>query len=149
MAALLFDDDGEFRGPSDTCGDLLFVQTMRLETSWRGYGIGARRPYGDQTDVAGLLALDGLISSLPAFTMSSVIMSPSGMTQDAPAGFDTDAALRLRHVKDSASRLKRYYGLLGFKDYKAKHAAKDSMECIGLWTGYVLPRIETVVPHLF
>ena len=104
---------------------------------------------GDQPTLTGLLALDGLINSLPAFTMSTVVLAPSGMTADAPVGVADDEAARLRYFEDSARRLTRYYALLGFSVYKADKVSKDTPELLGMWTGFVQPAIESIVPHLF
>ena len=81
--------------------------------------------------------------------MSSVVLSPTGLTQDAPDGIAEDVNLRERYLADSERRLTAYFELLGLKAHNAKRRDKNSMQFLWMWTGYNLPRIEDVVPHLF
>lgn len=111
-------------------GDILVVNTMRLESKFRGYGIG-------------LLALDKLVEHVarasPEWKMEGLIgLTPSALTQDM-----ADPA-RHRKVQD---KLVRYYGLFGLK--LLAEETKRHCTFVGLWVGYSRPKIRTVVPHLF
>ncbi|KZP34706.1 hypothetical protein FIBSPDRAFT_881191 [Athelia psychrophila] len=112
-------------------GDILYLNEIRLQPEWRGYGIG-------------LLAIHGLLGLMPSFEMDAVILCPAGLTRD------TD---NKNHVAVQR-KLKDYYSLLGFHDWSSPPSGTTLM---GIWTGAVQPSIERasrdptliVVPHLF
>ncbi|KAJ6458666.1 hypothetical protein C8R47DRAFT_1163006 [Mycena vitilis] len=104
-------------------GDMLYINSVRLEPKWRGYGIG-------------LLALNGLAGLLPSFEMDIIILSPVGLNREE--GYDRTLA------KD---KLTQYYAKLGFEMWHDK--SDTQLPFMGTWTGYVRPDIENVVPHLF
>lgn len=93
-----------------------------------------------------MLALDGLITSIPSFDMASVIMSPASMTRDVPESVADGPELRRWH-DNAVQRLTRYYGLMGFGRYGPRSDSR--CELLGFWFGRIRAPIETVVPHLF
>ncbi|KAJ6448844.1 hypothetical protein C8R47DRAFT_1081602 [Mycena vitilis] len=100
-------------------GDILYIDSIRLEPKWRGYGIG-------------LLALDGLTGLLPSFEMDSILLSPVGLNREEE--YDRTVA------KD---KLTQYFGKLGFKMWHDK--PNTDLPFMGTWTGYIRPSIENVI----
>lgn len=49
-------------------------------------------------------------------------------------------------AKAAQAKLEEYWSLLGFKSWATGASGRLYL---GMWTGYVLPRIEDVCPHLF
>ncbi|KAJ6616127.1 hypothetical protein B0H10DRAFT_1949339 [Mycena sp. CBHHK59/15] len=91
MYSILFDEEGEPKDPSlEEClrtpffyvavpvpsvnsgiteGDIMYLDSIEIEPSFRGYGIG-------------LLAFDGLRGIFPSFEMDVILLNPAGLTSE-------------------------------------------------------------------
>ncbi|KZP34696.1 hypothetical protein FIBSPDRAFT_924124 [Athelia psychrophila] len=72
MYAAFYDNDDNPRDwemGEELQGDILYLNEIRLQPEWRGYGIG-------------LLAIHGLLGLMPSFEMDAVILCPAGLTRD-------------------------------------------------------------------
>ena len=105
--------------PEEYCnGDILLTNEVRLIEQAHGYGVG-------------LLAVDGVLNSLPSLNEGLVVLDPSGLTMDKKAGFDHKATedklikcwglLDLRYTQESARDTRRSWpGGLGTRDHRLK-----------------------------
>lgn len=109
-------------------GDILMVETVRLEPQHRGYGIG-------------LLALDLLVQHVkrewPAFASEGlIVLDPSGLNRDMePSDHEV--------VQE---KLVRFWGLLGLEVLARERRRHCTF--VGCWMGYERPDVGVVVPHL-
>ena len=111
--------------PEGFCsGDLLLINEVRIAEQYRGYGVG-------------LLAVDGLISSLPSFNEGLVVLDPSGLSMDKKEGFDHKA---------TQDKLIKYWGLIGLEVHARE--CEEHPTFMAWWAGHMRPSIEDVVPHL-
>lgn len=110
-------------------GDVLMVNTIRLQSRFRGYGIG-------------LLALDRLVKHV---AQASPEWKREGLIALDPSGLTHEMAHMNIHEK-LQDKLIRYYELFGLKML----VQETSRHCtfVGLWMGFARPEIRTVVPHL-
>ena len=111
-------------------GDILMVNTIRLESRYRGYGIG-------------LLALDILVEHIaqvsPAWTGEGLlVLDPSGMR-----GYMESAD----HHEVVQDKLIQYYSLFGLEVLARE--ARNHSAFLGQCMIYKRPEIRMVVPHLF
>ena len=152
MMASLFGDDGKPKMDTNEAlvqGDTLYIIKVVLEKRYRGYGVG-------------LLAVDGLISSLPSFDRDNVILTPASLQRtlereasrwnrddaDVPtteASNELETQLSLSH-EQIEKKLIDYWSLLGFQVWSK--ADDDCCTLMGMWTGDSRPSIEDVMPHL-
>jgi hypothetical protein len=116
--------------PTDyNSGDILMVNTIRLDPRFRGYGIG-------------LLAIERLVEfvarAFPEWRLEGMIfLEPSGMTSDVVQGSNHG---------DIQEKLIRYYGLLGLEVLVRE--TRRHCTFVGQWMGYKRPGVDEVVPHL-
>jgi len=111
--------------PEEYCnGDILLTNEVRLIEQAHGYGVG-------------LLAVDGVLNSLPSLNEGLVVLDPSGLTMDKKAGFDHKA---------TQDKLIKCWGLLGLEVHARK--CKRHPTFMAWWAGHTRPSIEDVVPHL-
>ncbi|KAF5338246.1 hypothetical protein D9758_012832 [Tetrapyrgos nigripes] len=133
MASKLFDERGKYQDESLSGadeGDILYIQEVYVEPKWRGYGIG-------------LLALRGLIDTMPSFEMDKVLLDPAPMSISSNNA--EEGCYPSRPLKETINALTKHWGLLGFK----RVSKKQDVNYMETWTGRIKPPIEDVVPHLF
>jgi hypothetical protein len=111
-------------------GDVLMVETVRLEPRYRGYGIG-------------LLAVDELVKHVePASSRWSdeglIVLDPSGLTSDLAQG---------RSHEEIQEKLIRYWQMLGL--WVLVRERKRHCTFVGHWMGDQRPDSTAIVPHLF
>ncbi|KAJ7291506.1 hypothetical protein C8J57DRAFT_217550 [Mycena rebaudengoi] len=129
MYSILFDEEGEPRDSFEEQlqGDILYLDSIEIEPRFRGYGIG-------------LLALDGLRGIFPSFEMDVILLNPAGLTSEVVG----DPGSANHNVVQK--KLIAYWSLLGMAVWAPP---ESDFKLMGMWTGYRLPHIEEVVPHLF
>ncbi|KAJ6544974.1 hypothetical protein DFH09DRAFT_1367601 [Mycena vulgaris] len=129
MYSVLFDDEGEPKNPEleeYLQGDIMYLDSIEIEPSFRGYGIG-------------LLAFEGLRGIFPSFEMDVVLLNPAGLTSELEKNPGTSHEVVQK-------KLIAYWSLLGMSVWAPE---KSDFKLMGMWTGLRLPPIEEVVPHLF
>jgi len=110
-------------------GDVLMVNTIRLDPQFRGYGIG-------------LLALDKLVeyvarASLEWRLEGMIVLCPSGLTSDMVQGSEHETV---------QEKLIQYYRLFGLEVLVRE--TRRHCTFVGQWMGFMRPRVQEVVPHL-
>ncbi|KAJ6599392.1 hypothetical protein B0H10DRAFT_2084692, partial [Mycena sp. CBHHK59/15] len=124
MYSILFDEEGEPKDPSlEEClqGDIMYLDSIEIEPSFRGYGIG-------------LLAFDGLRGIFPSFEMDVILLNPAGLTSELEKNPGSSA-------EATQNKLIVYWSLLGMTVWAP---AQSDFKLMGMWTGLRLPRIEEV-----
>lgn len=111
-------------------GDVLMVETVRLEPQYRGYGIG-------------LLAVDELMKHVERASSrwsdeGLIVLDPSGLTCDLGQGHSHE---------EVQGKLIRYWQMLGL-DVLVREG-KRHCTFVGHWMGNERPDIAAIVPHLF
>jgi hypothetical protein len=111
-------------------GDVLMVETVRLEPRYRGYGIG-------------LLAVDELVKHVEQASSrwsdeGLIVIDPSGLTSDLAQG---------RSHEEIQEKLIRYWQMLGL--WVLVRERKRHCTFVGHWMGDQRPDITAIVPHLF
>jgi hypothetical protein len=111
-------------------GDVLTIETIRLEPQYRGYGIG-------------LLAVDELVKHVGRASSrwsdeGLIVLDPSGLTSDLAQGHSHE---------EVQEKLIRYWQMLGL----CVHVRERKRHCtfVGHWMGDQSPEIAAIVPHLF
>ncbi|KAK4635187.1 hypothetical protein CLAFUW4_01425 [Fulvia fulva] len=130
MYRALFDKDGLRRDIADRVeydlGDICYIDEVFLEKEYRGYGIG-------------LLAVDGLIKSLPSMESDCFMLHAASVNQEA--------AEEVSEYIAASERLSEYYSLMGF-DVWERYTAGRLPPLMGLCTKFMRPDIKGIVPHL-
>lgn len=111
-------------------GDILMIETVRLEPQYRGYDIG-------------LLAVDKLLKRLarvsPRWANEGlIVLDPSGLTSDRAHGCSHG---------EVQEKLIGYWQMLGL--WVLVRETRKHSTFVAHWMGDERPLIETVVPHLF
>lgn len=109
-------------------GDILIVETVRLEPRHRGYGIG-------------LLAMDLLVQHVK---LEWPGLASEGLVVLDPSGLNRDMEPSDREVVQE--RLVRFWGLLGLEVLVRERRRHCTF--VGCWMGHERPGVEVVVPHL-
>jgi hypothetical protein len=110
-------------------GDVLMIDTLRLDPKFCGYGIG-------------LLALDRLVEHVarasPDWGVEGLIVLDPSMMTDNRVQANTHGDVQEKPIE--------YYGLFGLEVL----TRETSRHCafVGHYMGYRRPDIQTVVPHL-
>ena len=110
-------------------GDVLMVETVRLEPQYRGYGIG-------------LLAMDRLVKRVE---QASPEWGDEGLLVLSPSGLMSDMVSSGNHAVVQ-EKLIRYWETFGLSVLVRETVMHSTF--VGHWMGYERPRIETVVPNL-
>lgn len=122
VARAFYNDAGEFQvSPHDIefghqgQGDLLFIQDIQITQEYRGYGIG-------------LLALDGLLKSLPGFREDTVVLA----------------------IPQGCKSLEKYFYRFGFDKWSSvDQDAINGKTFWGLRTEDNRPSLKRIVPRAF
>jgi hypothetical protein len=111
-------------------GDVLMIETIRLEPQHRGYGIS-------------LLAVDELMKHVGRASSrwsneGLIVLDPSGLTSDLAQGHSHE---------EVQGKLIRYWQMLGL--WVLVRERKRHCTFVGHWMGDQRPDIAAIVPHLF
>jgi hypothetical protein len=116
--------------PDYVSGDVLLIDTVRLKSQYRGYGIG-------------LLTADELVSTLERELPG---WGDDGMVVIDPTAMNSDLTKNHSHGTVQ-EKLNQYWELLGLRIFVRERRRHCTF--VGHWMGETRPDIRKVVPHLF